>query len=72
MSLCIIGDGNLDHLSKVVTGRILLWKFTIIPFLSFFFFFPLGFLFYFLLYNIVFILPYINMNPPWVYTHSPS
>ena len=33
MLLCIIGDVNLDHLSKVVTGRILLWKFTIIPFL---------------------------------------
>lgn len=33
MLQCIIGDVNLDHLSKVVTGRILLWKFTIIPFL---------------------------------------
>ena len=27
---------------------------------------------YFLLYNIVLVLPYINMNPPWVYTCSPS
>ena len=25
-----------------------------------------------LLYNIVLILPYINMHPPWVYTCSPS
>ena len=36
----------------------------------------LGFLFYyyyyFLLYNIVLILPYINMNPPRVYMCSPS
>ena len=24
------------------------------------------------LYNIVLVLPYINMNPPWVYTCSPS
>ena len=31
------------------------------------------FLFYFiLLYNTVLVLPYINMNPPWVYTCSPS
>ena len=30
-------------------------------------------LFYFiLLYNIVLVLPYINMNPPWVYKCSPS
>ena len=28
--------------------------------------------FFFLLYNIVLVLPYINMNPPWVYTFSPS
>ena len=45
---------------------------------------PLGFLFIylflnkcfiiiiFLLYNIVLVLPYINMNPPWVYTCSQS
>ena len=26
----------------------------------------------FLLYNIVLVLPYINMNPPWVYMCSPS
>ena len=30
------------------------------------------FLFYFSLYNIVLVLPYINMNPPQVYTCSPS
>ena len=30
------------------------------------------FFFFFLLYNIVLVLPYINMNPPWVYTCSPS
>ena len=28
--------------------------------------------FFFLLYNIVLVLPYINMHPPWVYTCSPS
>ena len=25
-----------------------------------------------MLYNVVLVLPYINMNPPWVYTCSPS
>ena len=35
-----------------------------------FFFFQI--LFYFLLYNIVLVLPYINMNPPRVYTWSQS
>ena len=29
-------------------------------------------LLFFLLYNIVLVLPYINMYPPWVYTGSPS
>ena len=36
------------------------------------FFFPFYLFIYFLLYNIVLVLPYINMNPPWVYTCSPS
>jgi len=31
-----------------------------------------SFLFIYLLYNIVSVLPYINMHPPWVYTCSPS
>ena len=30
------------------------------------------FFFFFLLYNIVLVLPYINMHPPRVYTCSPS
>ena len=30
------------------------------------------FLFFFLLYNMVLVLPYINMNSPWVYMRSPS
>ena len=37
--------------------------------------FLLNLLFYFiffLLYNVVLVLPYINMNQPWVYTCSPS
>ena len=35
--------------------------------------FGLFILFYFfLLYNFVLVLPYINMHPPWVYTCSPS
>ena len=28
------------------------------------------FIYLFLLYNIVLVLPYINMHPPWVYTCS--
>ena len=35
-----------------------------------FFFFNLSFIY--LLYNIVLVLPYIDMNPPWVYMCSPS
>ena len=44
----------------------------------FLFFPPLFYLFinyyyyYFLPYNIVLVLPYVNMNPPWVYMCSPS
>ena len=30
------------------------------------------FIIFFSLYNIVLVLPYINMHPPWVYTCSPS
>ena len=33
--------------------------------------FDLHFLLFFLLYNIVLVLPYINMNPPQVYTYTP-
>ena len=41
------------------------------PLMHAFFFF--NFYFYFiLLYNTVLVLPYINMNPPWVYICSPS
>ena len=36
------------------------------------FFLVLYFLFNFLLYNIILVLPYINMNPPWEYTCFPS
>ena len=37
------------------------------------FVFILFYIFYFiLLYNTVLVLPYINMNPPWVYTYSQS
>ena len=39
-----------------------------LSYLLFFIFFCL----FILLYNIVLVLPYINMNPPWVYTCSPS
>ena len=40
---------------------------------TFFFVLPFTiYLFFFLLYNIVLVLQYINMNPPWVYTCSPS
>jgi len=37
-----------------------------------FFFFFFSVLFIYLLYNIVLVLPYIDMNPPWVYMCSPS
>ena len=35
-------------------------------------FFPIIFIYLFLLYNIVLVLPHIDMNPPWVYMCSPS
>ena len=37
-----------------------------------FFFLVILFIYLFLLYNIVLVLPYINMNPPRVYTCFPS
>ena len=42
------------------------------PFINPSFFLLLLLLFFFLLYNIVLVLPYINMHPPRVYTCSPS
>ena len=42
-----------------------------IPTALYHFFFP-SVLFIFLLYNIVLVLPYIDMNLPWVYMSSPS
>ena len=36
------------------------------------FFFIYFFNFFFLTYNIVLVLPYIDMNPPWVYLCSSS
>ena len=44
------------------------------PFSFFFSFFNHSFIysFIFLLYNIVLVWPYIDMNPPWVYTCFPS
>ena len=41
-------------------------------FLIYYFYLLLLFLIYFLLYNIVLVLPYIHMHPPRVYTCSPS
>ena len=38
----------------------------------FFFFFPVLIIYLFILYNIVLVLPYIDMNQPWVYMSSPS
>ena len=40
--------------------------------LNFFFFYILYFTLFFNFYNIVLVLPYISMNPPQVYTCSPS
>ena len=36
-------------------------------FISIVFYFIIIIIFFFLLYNIVLVLPYINMHPPWVY-----
>ena len=52
-----------------VTGNGYLWFFFVFVVENFFFFY---FFFIFKLYNIVLVLPYINMNPPQVYTCSPS
>ena len=41
-------------------------------FIYFLIFFLLYFFKFFLFYNIVLVLPYINMNPPWVYIWSQS
>ena len=42
-------------------------------FLTYFFFFYFkNFFIIFFPFNIVLVLPYINMHPPWVYTCSPS
>ena len=38
----------------------------------FFLFFYVNFYLFILFYNTVLVLPYININPPWVYTYSPS
>ena len=35
-------------------------------------FLKFNYYYYYFLYNIVLVLPYINMNPPWVYTCSQS
>ena len=43
-----------------------------IPGIQFLFFFNFFLLLFFLLYNIVLVLPYINMHPPRVYPCSPS
>ena len=48
-----------------------IWSLVSLPFLIFFFLKHYLFI-YFLLYNIILVLPYIDMNPPWVYMCSPS
>ena len=52
-----------NHLGK----RNTIWPHIYVDFLFFYFKIII-----FLLYNIVMVLPYINKNPPWVYTCSPS
>ena len=39
---------------------------------AFFFLFFLKIILLYLLYNTILVLPYINMNPPWVYMSSQS
>ena len=46
--------------------------FILLYFLVFMLHFYFFIFFYLLLYSIVSVLPYINKNPPWVYTCSPS
>ena len=62
-----------SHLLKDIFQKFLAVNCPSLPKHSFFFLQILFYLFiYFLLYNIVLVLPYINMNPPQVYTCSPS
>ena len=56
-------------------GKKITWLLLLIQSFFFFFFFFTKFntvLFYFLFYNIILVLPYIDMNPSWVYMCSPS
>ena len=66
--------GNYDK-SKIENNMILLRNYSpkgehSLPLKAVFFFFP--FIYLFLLYNTVFVLPYIDMNPPQVYMSSQS
>ena len=49
-----------------------IYSFFFLSFLLLFFNVSAFYLFFILLYNIVLVLPYINMHLPWVYTCSPS
>ena len=60
---------NFIFVAEVLYQTYCCWDWTERYFLDKFLIF---FFFFFLLYNIVFVLPYINMNPPRVYTCSPS
>ena len=44
----------------------------LVALILYFLFFLIFYYYFFLLYNIVLVLPYINMHPPRVYTCSPS
>ena len=71
MCVCVC-DINIIHLSGRINkkpGNINSIIYFLVPL---FFFFAFLLLLFCLLYNIVLVLPYINMNPPWMYTCSPS
>ena len=59
----------LKHITRGLKTRLLSPSFVF--YLSLFFFFQF-YLFIYLLHSIVLVLPYIDMNPPWVYVCSPS
>ena len=58
---------GFTHVPKI-TNNFLVW----VQFKYIFLFFLILYYYYFLLYNIVLVLPYIDMHPPRVYTCSPS
>ena len=70
MTFSFIPKNVIWLIYKLLASYMLGLKGECLPSPHFFFFF--NYYYYFLLYNIVLVLPYINMQPPWMYTCSPS